>query len=109
MANLLPGIFAQPEVLSQIRPDLLRAWLWPMRAYLQSRGLDLARLPDAAVPPRERALPDYEQLSRIFLEPTPEMPLELLESLYLVGEMANASSMDLILARAEASAIALNP
>ena len=48
---------------------------------------------------------DYDRLADIFMNPTAGMPLELLESVFLIQEMANPPGMDLLLAGAEAHGI----
>jgi hypothetical protein len=100
MPNLNPGPFAHSEILSQIRPDLLLAWLWPARDYLARRGLVLPR-PDAPAPVNSEAL------AAIFLDPTPDLPPDLADSLYLFREMATPEGMDAILAAARAAGLEL--
>ena len=89
MPNLKPGRFAHPEMLRQIRADILLDWLAPGRNYLSEHGLELPqpRVGDAPVL-------DYDKLASVFLEPAPDMPAELLESLYLFREMDAEPAMD---------------
>ena len=108
----LSAKFLNRSTLRSIRPDLLLAWLRPSADYLESRGL---RLPDALdldpstnwigggawdVPPSRRI--DYDKLAEVFMSPTADMPAKLLESVFLIQEMANPPGMDLLLAAAEA-------
>jgi hypothetical protein len=107
MSTLSPGRFAHPEFLVQIRADLLLQWLWPAHEYLARRGLNLPAPPqagDTAAGLRER---DLEQLAHIFLDPSPDMPPELLDSLFLLHRMATPSGMDCLLATAEERGIVL--
>ena len=98
MANLNPGKFAHPEILSRVRKDLLLGWLRPMAEYFGRRGLAL---------PGEDERGDYDRLARILMEPAPEMPPELLESLYVFREMDSETAMDAILGEAEGRGLGL--
>jgi len=87
MATLNPGKFANPEIIGQIRRDLLLAWLWPMRDYFARRGLHLP-------PPGSDAHLSCDTLAGILMDPTPDMPPELLESLCIFRDMDNDSATD---------------
>jgi hypothetical protein len=87
MATLNPGKFAHPEILGRMRRDLLLGWLEPARDYLRGRGLALPRVGDA-----QPVL--CEALARVLLEPTPEMPPDLLESLHVFHELDHAAATD---------------
>lgn len=101
MPNLNARRFSDPETLSRIRPDSLLAWLRPVRDYFERRGVALpAELNGAAL--------DYQRLAAVFVDPTPDMPKGLVESLYLVHGMANADGMDAILDAAAERGLALN-
>ena len=101
MPNLNLKRFTRPETLRKIRPESLLAWLETARAYFEQQGLELPERAEA------RGL-DYERLSRILLEPSPQMPAELVDSLYLIHEMAHAAGMDAILEAARERRLDLN-
>lgn len=76
--------FIQPEFLRQIAPGTLLQWLAPARDYLQTKKFDLQK-------------PDYDLLAQIFAEPDSTMPEYLLESVYLIREMADeGGTMDIL-------------
>ncbi|HEY9173053.1 MAG TPA: hypothetical protein VI136_12270 [Verrucomicrobiae bacterium] len=89
MPTLKTGPLANPDILSQIRRDLLLAWLWPLRDYFARRGLDLPS-------PDSDAHLSCDALAAIFLAPSPDMPADLLTSLYLFRELDNERAMDAI-------------
>ncbi|PWU18785.1 MAG: hypothetical protein C5B50_08280 [Verrucomicrobia bacterium] len=96
MPIISPGKFANPDFLIRIRKDLLLAWLDPVRDYLKRRGV---ALPEPlrcgeADGECEAAKIDYDKLAQIFLDPTPDMPAELLEALYIFREMDHDAAMD---------------
>src|SRR4051794_8506589 len=97
-----PAKFSNPETLKEIRRDLLLAWLWPMAGYLHERGLVLPAL-------ESEGPIDYDKLAGIFMEPTPNMPSALAESLFLIHGMATQAWMDRILEGAESSGLDLGP
>src|SRR5437660_8580971 len=102
MPNFTPRKFSNPETLSKIRPDLLLAWLRPMQAYLDQRGL--------ALPPPDSTQPlDFEKLARIIMEPASDMPAEFVDSLYLIHEMAHPAGMDAIIEGAQANGLRFDP
>jgi hypothetical protein len=80
---------------------LLLAWLRPSAGYLENQGL---KLPETFTATQNGAPAwiDYDKLGEIFMNPTAEMPPKLLESVFLIQEMANPPGMDLLLAAAEA-------
>ena len=94
MPNLNPGKFSNPEIISQIRKDILLAWLWPMRDYFSRRGLQLP-------PPHSDGHLSCDTLAGILMDPAPDMPPELLESLCIFREMDNDNAMDAIRAAAQ--------
>ncbi len=93
MPTLTPGKFSNPEIISQMRRDLLLAWLWPMRDYFARRGL---RIP----PPGSDEHLSCDKLAAILMDPAPDMPPELLEALCIFRDLDNDNAMDAI--RAEA-------
>lgn len=86
--------YTNPETFRRIRPDLLWALLKRSEAYFNKRGLMLPasgeNLGADAFSPRL----DYDALVRVFMEPTPDMPNELVEGLHLVHEMGRASRVE---------------
>jgi hypothetical protein len=102
MPNLNTLKYSNPEILSQIRKDLLLAWLWPMRDYFARRGLQLPA-PDSDGPL------NCDTLAGILMDPAPDMPAELLESLCLFREMDNDSAMDAIRTAAQHQGLDLGP
>jgi hypothetical protein len=101
MANLNPRRFTHPETLSRINRDALLKWLAPAKDYLKTKGV---QLPTAG---SSEEL-DYEKLAAVFLDPEPEMPESLSESLFIIHEMADEHGMDTILEAMEENGIALN-
>lgn len=89
MPTLNPGKFSNPEILSQIRPDLLLAWLAPMRDYFSRRGLQFP-------PPDSPGRLSCDTLAGILMDPVPDMPAELLESLCIFRDLDNDHAMDAI-------------
>ena len=101
MANLNPRRFTHPETLSRINRDALLKWLAPARGYLETKGVPLPALGSAD------AL-DYDKLAAVFLDPEPEMPESLSESLFIIHEMADEHGMDTILEAMEENGVTLN-
>jgi hypothetical protein len=89
MPNLNARRFSAPDTLGKIQPDCLLEWLEPARAYLTARGV---LLPATASEGRI----DLEVLAGVFMEPEPEMPPYLVDSLHLVNDMADGNGMDAI-------------
>lgn len=73
-----------------IQRDLLITWLRPWAPYFERRGLTLPALES------ERSV-DYDKLAGVFLEPTPDMPAELVDSAFLIHGMASSAGMDILL------------
>ncbi len=80
---------------------MLLAWLRPWAGYLEKRGLCLP------VPGSDGAV-DYERLAGIFMEPRADMPEKLVDSIYLIHEMANPQGMEVLIAGAEAHGLDLD-
>ena len=87
MPTFIQNRFSRPEIFRMIQPDLLVAWLKQAEGYFSKRGVFL---PGSN---RQLSLPietgsglqkpsvsglDYDNLARVFMEPTPDMPAELL-------------------------------
>lgn len=82
--------FLQPEFFHQVDPEVLNRWLQPARDCLRVRGVHLTE-PGAA------GGLDLDRLALVFLEPPPDFPENLLESIWLVRELASEEGMDAIL------------
>ena len=95
-----PRRFSDPDTLSRIRPESLLAWLHPARDYLERCGVIL---PVGSHGPAV----DYARLAGVFMEPTADMPAELVESLHVIHEMAEPAGMDAILEATAASGLTL--
>jgi len=79
---------------------LLIAWLRPWASYLERRGLTLP------APESERSV-DYDKLAGVFIDPMPDMPAELVDSVFLIHGMANPAGMDILLEGAAARGLSL--
>lgn len=94
MPSLIQSRFTNPETFRKIRPDLLWALLKRSEGYLNKRGLMLPasgeNLGADAFSPRL----DYDALVRVFMEPTADIPVELVEGLHLVHEMGRPSRVE---------------
>ncbi len=114
MPSVYPKRFSNPETLRKIRRDLLLAWLRPSAAYLATRGVVLPecamqrkqglRSPALSSSGGEGEWPspiDYDRLAGVFMEPTPEMPPALVDSVFLIHGMANAQGMEVLVDGAE--------
>ena len=99
MANFNIRRFAQPDTLKSIRSDRLLAFLRPHAAFLSERGIPLSGNGGEPV--------DYEKLAAVLMNLEDEAPKELLESLYLIHEMATDEAMDRLLEAAKAQGLAL--
>src|SRR5262249_37011384 len=94
MSNLIQRRFTNPETFRRIRPDLLWAWLKQSEGDFTKRGLVLPptceHLGVDALSPRL----DYDGLVRVFMEPTADMPVELVDGLHLVHEMGRRARVE---------------
>ena len=95
MPNLNPRRFSHPETLKKVSRESLITWLAPAREYFSVRGILIPQ-------PGSSGEMDYEKLAGAFIDPEPEMPGYLAESLYMINEMADEAGMDAILEAAEA-------
>ena len=94
MPNLNLRRFSNPDTLSRIKPESLIEWLQPARAYLAGRGVTIpAAANDGPV--------NLDALAGLFLDPEPDMPAYLVDSLCLIHEMSDPFGMDAILEAAE--------
>ncbi|MBP8131396.1 MAG: hypothetical protein KA184_17590 [Candidatus Hydrogenedentes bacterium] len=93
--------FTKPETLRLMSREHLLALLSPYRDYFASRGL--------TVPGHGENIPlDCDRLVAVFLSPDMSMPMELVESLYLINELATPKGMDAILREARGEGIHLS-
>jgi len=92
--------FTKPETLRLLSREHLLALLSPYRDYFALRGL--------AIPaPQENVPLDCDGLVAVFLSPDMAMPLDLVENLYLINELATPKGMDAILRETRAAGIHL--
>jgi hypothetical protein len=89
MSNVVSGKFANAEMVSRIRADVLLAWLLPRRVYFEGRGVRLVPQVDCA------------KLAEVLRDPTPDMPLELLEALYAFRGLDSEAGMDALMEEAK--------
>src|SRR5580765_7894822 len=94
MSNSIQRWFSNPETFRGLRSDLFWAWLKQSEGYLVRRGLVLPG--DHTKLARDAFNPgfDYDRLIQVFMEPTPDMPPELVEGLHLVHEMGRPSHVE---------------
>ena len=94
MPTYNPKQLGEPEVIREINPTVLFAFLQPFEGYLRSRGLVIkkeGRIDNAAI----------EKLVDILTNPTMKTPQALLNAVFYVGEMATPSAADLLLNAAQ--------
>jgi hypothetical protein len=94
--------FSHPDVLRAVSLKWLIKLLEPHAAYLESRGLVLPG-PDADWDDL-----DDKKLLSILMTPDPEMPKDLIDSLYYLHEMATPEAMDCLLEDAELQGIPID-
>lgn len=90
MPNLNPRRFSDPDTLRKIKRECLIEWLVPATEYFERRGVVLPSIESGEAV-------DYDRLADVFMEPEADMPQSLVDSLYVVHEMADQNGMDLIL------------
>jgi hypothetical protein len=99
--------FARAEDLKCIAPARLIRFLTPYRAFFSARGVTLPVLTPDETPERLAAQIDYDGLIQIFLspdEPEPKAPIDLINSMCVIDELATPGGMDaLVSGAAEAS------
>jgi hypothetical protein len=108
MPNFIQKRFTNPETFRKIRPDLLLAWLKQSEGYFTQRGLVL---PPTGVPFNVSAFSprlDYDALVRVFMEPTPDIPAELVDGLHLVHEMGRPKYVEDMLLEAQKNGFGLD-
>lgn len=82
MPNLNLRRFSNPDTLTRIKRECLLEWLRPAQAYLAGCGVTV---PAAA----NNGPLDFDALASIFIDPEPDMPAYLVDSLYLIHELAD--------------------
>lgn len=97
-----PQCFSHPDVLEAASPKWLVRFLQPHSAFLESKGL---MLPDPTGGCEDL---DCQELLRILMTPDPDMPRDLIDSLYHLHEMATPEGMDCLLAEADAQSVAID-
>lgn len=122
MANLNVRRFTHPETLRKIERGALLTWLAPAAGYLGQRGVVLPEnTPPRPSPqsgegvggsqgtagPTGNGEIDYDKLAGVFMQPDEAMPAELVESLYVIHEMADERGMDAILQARDDGVLAL--
>lgn len=90
MSSFRLGRFLRPEVLASVQSTLLRKFLSPYESYFQSREFHLAHLDEGA--DAEKLV----QLSSILLNPSTEIPHELVDALFCIHEVAIEANTDLL-------------
>lgn len=94
MPTYNPKQLGEPEVIREISPTVLFAFLQPFEGYLRSRGLVIkkeSRIDNTAI----------EKLVDILTNPTMKTPQALLNAVFYVEEMATPSAADLLLNAAQ--------
>ncbi|MBF0178161.1 MAG: hypothetical protein HQL63_15145 [Magnetococcales bacterium] len=99
MAMFKPRRFAQPETLKAIEPGRLARFLTPHAEFLASRGVNLSSNDDGV---------DCDLLASVLMNLGEDAPLNLLESLYIIHEMASQDGMDRLLEAAEENNLAID-
>lgn len=78
--------FAQPDALKHIKPDNLIAFLNPYADYLTGRGFSLVINGSGEL--------EYETLAGILMNPTDNIPIDMVEALYFIQEMSDDDQFD---------------
>ncbi len=84
----------EPEIIREINPTVLCAFLKPFEGYLRTRGLEVKkpnRIDNAAI----------EKLVDVLINPTMKTPQALLNAVYYVEEMSTPLAADSLLTRAQ--------
>lgn len=94
MPTYNPKQLGEPEVIREINPTVLCAFLRPFERYLRTRGLEVKepnRIDSAAI----------EKLVDVLINPTMKTPQGLLNAVYYVEEMSTPLAADSLLTRAQ--------
>lgn len=100
MPNLESRRFTNPDTLLRIRRESLLEWLAPASAYLAGRGISIPA-------PTSTEPVDYDKLAGVFVEADEGMPEYLVNSLFVIHEMADEAGMDAILDAQDAHGLVL--
>jgi hypothetical protein len=101
MAQLRFKNFSDLTFIQRVdKPRFLAPLLTPHKAYFQRQGLDVDKLKNGDGHDR--------QLLEVFTKPDEDMPAGLLESLYVLDDLADEAGHDRILAEAERQGVQLN-
>jgi len=104
MATFNLRAFSRPELLRTIAPARLIALLEPYRTFLTARTFALPSAGDGAQI-------DYDRLTGIFMTPDApdaKTPQPLIDTLYVLDEMATAEGMDALVAGATKAGVTLS-
>jgi hypothetical protein len=135
MPNFNQKRFCRPETFRRIQPELLVSWLRRYDTYFIKRGLFLPGghltpslspcgegdgsglavreadggdlTPALSTGGGEGDSIDYDGLVRVVMEPTPDMPSELVDSLHLVEAMGTSRQLDRMLDEARSNGLNL--
>ncbi|MBF0629222.1 MAG: hypothetical protein HQL91_13480 [Magnetococcales bacterium] len=99
MAMFNPRRFAQPDTLKTIEPGRLVAFMGLHREFLEGCGV---------IFPSNGGGMDCERLATILMNLGDDAPKDLLESLYVIHEMANQDGMDRLLEAAKGQGILID-
>src|SRR4051812_3212807 len=99
MATITTHRFTHPGILRSIDHQTLMHWLAPAFKYLESKGI---------VAEEQKDRIDHDKLAHLFLEPEPDMPEYLLDSVFLIQEMSDTEGMDRILEAQQRSGFTLD-
>lgn len=94
MPTYNPKKLGEPEIIREINPTVLRAFLKPFEGYLRTRGLEIkepSRIDNAAI----------EKLVDILINPTMKTPQGLLNAVFYVEEMSTPLAADSLLTLAQ--------
>jgi hypothetical protein len=101
MASFRLPHLATPEILNAIHPRRLSRFLGPYRAFLTARDIRAPADPD-------RGPWDTVALARAFLSPAQNTPFALIDALYYVDRLANASGMNALLEATQRAGLAID-
>ncbi len=90
MPTYNPKQLGEPEIIREINPTVLCAFLKPFESYLRTRGLEVkepSRIDNAAI----------EKLVDILINPTMKTPQRLLNAVFYVEEMSTPLAADSLL------------
>ena len=107
MSNSIQKWFASTEMFRKLRGDLFLAWLKQSEGYFTKHGLvipaDCGGLERSAFQPGF----DFDGLARLFMEPTADLPAQLVEGLHMIHEMGTPGRYDKMKAEVERAGLQL--